>query len=83
MLEYYTNQNAGIFFDDNPHVCIRYYIPSMTEEERKSIEKYPFINKKIYRLGYVITKKIKRTILEYPKGTAMTGLLYPVFFGVL
>lgn len=83
MLEYYTNHKAGIFFDDNPHVCIRYYIPSMTEEERKSIRSIRLLIKKIYRLGYVITKKIKRTILEYPKGTAMTGLLYPVFFGVL
>lgn len=46
MLEYYTNQKAGIFFDDNPHVCIRYYIPSMTEEERKSIRSIRLLIKK-------------------------------------
>ena len=46
MLEYYSNKKVGIFFSENPHISIRYYIPSMTEEERKSIERYPFINKK-------------------------------------
>ena len=40
MKEWYSNQKVGIFFDDIPHVCIRYYIPSMSEEDKKSIEKY-------------------------------------------
>ena len=73
MLEYYTNQKAGIFFDDNPHVCIRYYIPSMTEEERKSIEKYPFINKKNLQVRLCDYQKDKTYNFGIPKGYCYDG----------
>ncbi|DAA84209.1 TPA: hypothetical protein CPT90_07470 [Candidatus Gastranaerophilales bacterium HUM_3] len=80
MLEYYTNQKAGIFFDDNPHVCIRYYIPSMTEEERKSIEKYPFINKKNLQVRLCDYQKDKTYNFGIPKGYCYDGASIPRLF---
>ena len=79
MLEYYTNQKAGIFFDDNPHVCIR-YIPSMTEEERKSIEKYPFINKKNLQVRLCDYQKDKTYNFGIPKGYCYDGASIPRLF---
>ena len=67
MKEWYSNKNAGIFFSDIPHVCIRYYIPSMSEEDKKSIEKYPFINKKNLKVRLVDYKKYKTYNFEIPK----------------
>ena len=46
MFCWYLNSKAGIYFDKLPSVGVRYYIPSMTKEEKKSIEKYPFICRK-------------------------------------
>lgn len=43
---WYKNKQTEIFFSETPFVGIRYPMPSMTKEERKSIEKYPFICKK-------------------------------------
>lgn len=45
MIEWYNDKNISIFFSETPHVCVRYICPSQTEEEKKSIKKYPFICK--------------------------------------
>ena len=80
MLEYYSNKKVGIFFSENPHISIRYYIPSMTEEERKSIEKYPFINKKNLQVRLVDYKKDKTYNFEIPKGYCYDGASIPRLF---
>ena len=80
MLEYYSNNRVGIFFSENPHISIRYYIPSMTEEERKSIERYPFINKKNLQVRLVDYKKDKTYYLEIPKGYCYDGASIPRLF---
>ena len=80
MLEFYINKKAGIFFDTLPHVCIRYYIPSMSEEEEKSIEKYPFINKKNLKVRLCDYKKDKTYNFEIPKGYCYDGASIPRFF---
>ena len=72
MLEYYSNKKVGIFFSENPHISIRYYIPSMTEEERKSIERYPFINKKI-------TKSLKKILIYNTITSVYTYVMVFVF----
>ena len=59
MLEWYSNDKVGIFFSEVPKVCIRYMLPSSSIEEKKSIKKYPFINK----------KTIKETIKIFPLNT--------------
>ena len=80
MLEYYSNKKVGIFFSENPHLSIRYYIPSMTEEERKSIERYPFINKKNLQVRLVNYKKDKTYNFEIPKGYCYDGASIPRLF---
>ena len=80
MKEWYSNKNAGIFFSDIPHVCIRYYIPSMSEEDKKSIEKYPFINKKNLKVRLVDYKKYKTYNFEIPKGYCYDGASIPKAF---
>lgn len=80
MFEYYSNNRVGIFFSENPHISIRYYIPSMTEDERKSIEKYPFINKKNLQVRLVDYKKEKTYNFEIPKGYCYDGASIPRLF---
>ncbi|MBO7735031.1 MAG: DUF1353 domain-containing protein [Methanobrevibacter sp.] len=48
MIKWYESDKLAIFFSDIPHVCMRYVLPSSTEQEIKSIKKYPFINKKSF-----------------------------------
>lgn len=80
MFEYYSNNRVGIFFSENPHISIRYYIPSMTEDERKSIEKYPFINKKNLQVRLVDYKKDKTYNFEISKGYCYDGASIPRLF---
>ena len=80
MFEYYSNNRVGIFFSENPHISIRYYIPSMTEDERRSIEKYPFINKKNLQVRLVDYKKDKTYNFEIPKGYCYDGASIPRLF---
>lgn len=46
MIEWYSDDVLKIEFDKVPCVGVRYALPSMTDAEKKSISKYPFINKK-------------------------------------
>lgn len=80
MLEYFSNKKAGIFFDDIPHVGIRYFVPSMTEDERKSIEKYPFINKKNLEVRLCDYKRDKTYKFVIPKGYCYDGASIPRLF---
>ncbi len=80
MNEWYSNKSAGIFFDDIPRVCIRYTLPSSTEEEKKSIKKYPFINKKNLRVLLRDYKKEKQYSFLIPKGYCYDGASIPRLF---
>ena len=80
MKEWYSNKKAGIFFDEIPHVCIRYYVPAMSEEDRISIEKYPFINRKNLKVRLVDYKKYKTYNFEIPKGYCYDGASIPRVF---
>lgn len=80
MYEWYSNKDVGIFFDDIPHVGVRYYIPSMSLEEKKSIEKYPFINKKNLKVELKDYKKKKVYSFEIPKGYCYDGATIPRAF---
>jgi len=79
-MEWYANKKFGIFFNDIPSVGIRYVLPSMTKEERKSIEKYPFICKKELKVSLVDYKKNKRYNFTIPKGYCYDGASIPRLF---
>ena len=77
MKEWYSNKDVGVFFDDIPHVGIRYFVPNMSEEDKKSIEKYPFVNKKALKVRLADYKKYKTYNFEIPKGYCYDGASIP------
>ncbi len=80
MLEWYSNKEVSIYFDDIPRVGIRYILPSSSNELKKSIKKYPFINKKILKVQLFDKKKKKSYKFEIPKGYCYDGASIPRFF---
>ena len=80
MFCWYKNKNAGICFDGFPLIGIRYSIPSMTKEERKSVIKYPFICKKELKVQLQDYKKDKQYEFVIPKGYCYDGASVPRLF---
>lgn len=80
MIEWYRDKKAGVFFDDAPHVCMRYILPSSTNEEKKSIKKYPFINKKNLQVLLADYQKNKIYNFTIPKGYCYDGASIPRLF---
>lgn len=46
MIKWYKDEELAILFDIEPNCNIRLIEPNFTKEEKKDIEKYPFINNK-------------------------------------
>lgn len=80
MFCWYLNKKAGIFFNELPHVSVRYYLPSMSKEEKKSVEKYPFICKKKINVCLKDIRKNKYYEFTIPKGYCYDGATVPRFF---
>lgn len=80
MIEWYKDEELCIEFDNVPHVCVRYILPSSTPLEIKSIKKYPFINKTTLKVK--ITDFLNDKIYEFtiPKGYTYDGATIPKFF---
>ena len=80
MKNWYLDKEVGIFFDNIPFVGIRYSIPSMTKEERISVEKYPFVCKKELKVKLADYKKNKTYTFVIPKGYCYDGASIPRVF---
>lgn len=80
MYKWYSNKKTAIYFGDVPQVGIRYVLPSLTKDERKSIEKYPFICKKDLRVRLADLKKNKTYNFVIPKGYCYDGASIPRLF---
>ena len=80
MLEWYSDKELGIFFDDIPKVSIRYVLPTSKNEDKKSIKKYPFINRQNLKVELRDYKKKKIYDFEIPKGYCYDGASVPRFF---
>ena len=80
MLEWYSNKYVTIYFDNIPRVGIRYILPSSTKETKKSIKKYPFINKKLLKVELIDKRKNKQYNFSIPKGYCFDGASVPRFF---
>ena len=80
MICWCKNKRLGVFFNEIPLVGIRYYVPSMTREEKKSVEKYPFICKKELKVCLYDYKKNKNYEFTVPKGYCYDGASIPRFF---
>ena len=77
---HYSDKYAVVDFAQIPHIGIRYILPSTSEEEKKSIKKYPFINKTNLGVSLVDLKKHKTYSFEIPKGYCFDGASVPRFF---
>lgn len=80
MIKWCSNKYATVYFRDVPLVGIRYVLPSFTNEERKSIKKYPFINKKTLKVRLVDNIKNKSYVFIIPKGYCYDGASVPRLF---
>ena len=80
MLEWYSDKELGIFFDDIPKVGIRYVLPTSKNDDKKSIKKYPFINRQNLKVELRDYKKKKIYDFEIPKGYCYDGASVPRFF---
>ena len=80
MIEWCSNKNVTVFFDDIPRIGIRYILPSTDKEIKKSIKKFPFINKKLLKVKLKDKRKIKIYNFEIPKYYCFDGASIPRFF---
>ena len=80
MYRWYSNKDVDIFFNDIPQVAIRYILPTTTKEKKKSIKKYPFINKKTLKVRLWDKRKNKIYDFEIPKYYCYDGASVPRFF---
>jgi len=80
MLNWYNDDNLAIDFSGKPLVATRYPLPSMSDEEKNSIKKYPFINRKEL---YVELSDIPSNVtysFTIPKGYCWDGATIPRMF---
>ena len=79
-IKWFEDDELSIEFSEVPHVCIRYILPTATEQEKQSIKKYPFINKRTLKV--VLYDKEKEQIYDFTilKGECFNGADIPRFF---
>lgn len=80
MIEWCSNKYVTVLFDTIPRIGIRYILPSFNKEIRKSVKKYPFVNKKTLEVELFDKKKNKKYNFEIPKGYCYDGASVPRFF---
>ena len=80
MYRWCYDKNVEVFFDDFPRVCIRYILPTTDKKEKKSIKKYPFINKRKLKVRLWDKRKNKIYEFEILKDYCFDGASVPRFF---
>lgn len=78
---WYKDKNLEIQFNRMPAVFSRYPYFGMTEEEHKSVERYPFINKKDLRVQ--LSDFIKNKVYQFyvPDGYCGMDPVSQEYFG--
>jgi len=80
MFCWYSGKKAGIFFNEMPQVGVRYFVPSMTKEEMRSVESYPFICRKELKVCLKDYDKNRNYEFKIPKGYCYDGASVPRIF---
>ena len=80
MIQWFNDKNLCIVFSSIPLIGIRYILPSMSIEEKKSIKKYPFINKIAIKVEITDRKNKKDYVFTVPKSYCFDGASVPRFF---
>ena len=63
MITWYSDEEISILFDKAPNVTMRYVTPFTTDEEKKEINKKPFIN--LSELKVILQDKIEQETYEF------------------
>lgn len=79
MIVWYSDKELEIAFSDKPCVAIRYALPTSTEQEKKSIKKYPFICKRTLEVEILDKQKQKKYNFIIPKNYCYDGCTIPRF----
>ena len=74
------NDKLAVEFNNIPHVCMRYVLPSSTPKEIESIKKYPFLNKSELKVALIDKIKEDAYVFIIPKGYCFDGATVPRFF---
>lgn len=77
MREWYKDNQLAILFDIRPCVHIRYALPSMSQKEKESIRKYPFINCHDLQVELYDYEKVKQYCFTIPKNYCWDGMTIP------
>ncbi len=80
MIEWYKDNELGIFFNIKPDCNIRIINPEMTDCEKKEIEKYPFINNNNLEVNLFDFIEEKNYYFKVEKGYCWDGATIPRFF---
>lgn len=80
MITWYADEEIGIIFDKMPNVTMRFVTPFATDEEKKEINKKPFIN--LTELNVILQDKILQENYEFtiPKNYIWDGASIPRLF---
>lgn len=79
-ITWYKDNKLGIFFSTMPCVAVRYITPSSTNDERISIKRFPFINKRELKVQLIDYKKNKVYNFVIPKCYCYDGASIPRLF---
>ena len=79
-ITWYEDAKLAIYFSTMPCVAVRYITPSSTNEEKMSITRFPFINKRELRVQLVDRKKKKVYNFAIPKSYCYDGASIPRMF---
>ena len=79
-IKWFEDEELSIEFSENPHVCIRYVLPSSTSAEIKSIKRFPFINKRMLNVRLYDAEKEQIYDFTIPKSYCFDGASIPKFF---
>ena len=79
-ITWYTDDKLAIYFSTMPCVAVRYIAPTSTNEEKMSITRFPFINKRELKVQLVDKKKGKVYNFAIPKSYCYDGASIPKIF---
>lgn len=77
MIKWYEDNKLVIFFNHKPNTHMLEPLPSMTQEEKDLIEKYPFINSTSLSVAFFDHKNNKTYKFTIPKGFRWDGATIP------
>lgn len=83
MIEYvdwYNDQDIGIYFSEEPKVCIQYVHPDTPKKVKEQINKKPFINRSKLHVVLIDRTDYERYEFDIPEGYTWDGASIPRMF---